>query len=80
MFASLRDLPEPLAEGMAFFRAALKRKVMTAPGVFFDVNPGWRRARHLSRFHQHVRLSFGPGRAELDCGLSRLEDMISAHE
>ncbi len=42
-WASLSDLPEPLRDGHAFFRAALQRKVMTVPGDFFDVNPGKRR-------------------------------------
>ena len=75
-FVSLADLPEPIADGMAFFRAALERQVICVPGVFFDVNPGHRRAQHLSRFHQHVRLSFGPSYAEVERGLDRLEAMI----
>ena len=77
VFASLTDLPDSLSEGMAFFRAALERQVITVPGVFFDVNPGRRRARHLSRFHQHVRLSFGPELEVVDRGLQRLEEMIT---
>jgi N-succinyldiaminopimelate aminotransferase len=47
------------------------------PGVFFDVNPGRRRARHLSRFHQHVRLSFGPNQDEVERGLERLESLVA---
>jgi len=77
LFVSLHDLPEPIAEGMAFFRAALDRRVICVPGVFFDVNPGRRRARHLSRFHQHIRLSFGPRLEEVERGLTRLEEMLS---
>ena len=76
VFASLADLPDSLSEGMAFFRAALERQIITVPGVFFDVNPGRRRARHLSRFHEHIRLSFGPELAEVERGLDRLEEMI----
>ena len=76
VFASLADLPEKLSDGMAFFRAALERKVITVPGVFFDVNPGRRRARHLSRFRQHLRLSFGPPMEEVERGLDRLEEMV----
>jgi N-succinyldiaminopimelate aminotransferase len=78
-FVSLRELPEAIAEGMAFFRAALDHKVITVPGVFFDVNPGHRRAQRLSRFHQYVRLSFGPSLAEVGHGLDRLGEMIRAH-
>jgi len=77
-FVSLRDLPPALAEGTAFFRAALGRQVVCVPGIFFDVNPGRRRSRRLSRFHQHLRLSFGPPAAELMRGLDRLEAMIAA--
>ena len=78
VFVSLRDLPGPLSDGMAFFQAALDRQVICVPGVFFDVNPGRRRAQHLSRFHQYVRLSFGPGQREVENGLLRLENLIAA--
>jgi N-succinyldiaminopimelate aminotransferase len=77
-FASVRDLPPPLSEGMGFFRAALEQKVICVPGVFFDVNPGQRRAQRLSRFHQYVRLSFGPSLDEVSRGLDRLAGMIAA--
>ena len=76
VFVSVGDLPAPLADGMGFFRAALDRQVICVPGVFFDVNPGRRRSQRLSRFHQHVRLSFGPSLAEVQRGLDRLEAMI----
>ena len=75
-FVSVRDLPEAISDGMAFFRAALDHRVICVPGVFFDVNPGRRRAQRLSRFHQHVRLSFGPSLDEVARGLDRLGEMI----
>lgn len=77
-FVSVRDLPEPISDGMAFFRAALDHRVICVPGVFFDVNPGRRRAQRLSRFHQYVRLSFGPGIEEVGRGLDRLDAMIKS--
>lgn len=76
-WVGLGELPGALSEGMSFFRAALERKVISVPGVFFDVNPGRRRARSLSRFHQRVRLSFGPPMAEVERGLAALELMIT---
>jgi aspartate/methionine/tyrosine aminotransferase len=76
LFVSLRDLPQSISDGMAFYRAALERQVICVPGVFFDVNPGRRRARHLSRFHQHLRLSFGPPIEEVRRGLDRIAEMI----
>jgi N-succinyldiaminopimelate aminotransferase len=63
---------------MAFFREALDRKVITVPGEFFDVNPGKRRSRRASRFRTYSRLSFGPPLAEVETGLSRLEEMVLA--
>jgi aspartate/methionine/tyrosine aminotransferase len=80
VFASLHDLPGALSDGMEFFRAALDRQVICVPGVFFDVNPGRRRALHLSRFPEHVRLSFGPSLEEVERGLDRLESMIAEAE
>lgn len=76
-FVSLHRLPAPLRDCMDFFRAALERQVICVPGVFFDVNPGQRRARRLSRFREHVRLSFGPDLETVEEGLSRLAEMIA---
>jgi len=76
-FASTQNLPAPLNDGMAFFQRALEHRVISVPGVFFDVNPGGRRGLAHSRFHQRVRLSFGPSLDEVERGLDRLETMIS---
>jgi|CXWL01.1.fsa_nt_gi aspartate/methionine/tyrosine aminotransferase len=75
-FVSLAQLPQSISDGMAFFRAALDHQVICVPGVFFDVNPGRRRSERRSRFHQYVRLSFGPSYEEVERGLDRLEEMI----
>ncbi|HVT60278.1 MAG TPA: pyridoxal phosphate-dependent aminotransferase [Thermoanaerobaculia bacterium] len=77
-FVSVRDLPSSISDGMTFFRAALEHRVISVPGVFFDVNPGRRRAQRLSRFHQYARLSFGPTFEEVSRGLDRLGQMIRA--
>ena len=73
IWGNLADLPAPLTDGMSFFRAALKHRVITVPGEFFDVNPGQRRAARYSRFKDYVRFSFGPKREALEEGLDRLE-------
>ena len=78
-FADLRNLPEPLADGMRFFKAALEREVITVPGVFFDVDPGKRRDHIASRLSGFVRLSFGPARPQLERGLDRLAEMVAEH-
>lgn len=76
LWASVADLPPPISDGMAFFRAALDHKVIVVPGEFFDVNPGKRRSGRPSRFRQHVRLSFGPEAHEVMEGLDRLAALV----
>lgn len=75
-FANLKNLPEPLRDGMSFFEAALDKQVITVPGEFFDVNPGKRRSHIPSRLRRHVRISFGPAEEQLRKGLDRLDDLI----
>jgi aspartate/methionine/tyrosine aminotransferase len=77
-WASVADLPPPLADGMGFFRAALDRKVITVPGQFFDVNPGKRRRAGASRFKSHVRFSFGPSEVTLREAFQRLGELVQA--
>jgi len=74
-WGTLEHLPEPLNDSMAFFRAALERKVLTVPGEFFDVNPGKRR-RGDSPYRQWMRFSFGPQMDNLRMGLDRLEELV----
>jgi aspartate/methionine/tyrosine aminotransferase len=75
-WGNVAHLPPPLNDGMGFFRAALRQKVITVPGEFFDVNPGKRRAGSRSRFRGYVRFSFGPSRATLEKALDRLEALV----
>lgn len=76
IWGDLSDLSPSVRDGMDFFRAALKRKVVCVPGEFFDVNPGQRRSTRYGRFSNYVRFSFGPSEAELIRGLDRLEEML----
>lgn len=78
-FVSLDSMPEPIQNGMDFFRAGLEHQVITVPGIFFDVNPGQRRSHIPSRLRNYVRLSFGPVESELAQGLDRLETMIQSY-
>jgi DNA-binding transcriptional MocR family regulator len=63
---------------MEFFKAALRHKVITVPGEFFDVNPGKRRSGARSRFRSYVRFSFGPPKDSVERGLARLDEMVGA--
>ncbi len=74
VWANLSQLPAPLNDGMAFFEAGLKEKVITVPGIFFDVNPEKRRAS--ARYSQYCRISFGPDMASIKQGLDAIEAVI----
>ncbi len=76
VWANLSRLPEPLNRGMAFFEAGLKEKVITVPGVFFDVNPGKRRSN--MRYEHYARISFGPEMAVLERGLDALARVVAS--
>jgi DNA-binding transcriptional MocR family regulator len=56
---------------------ALERRVITVPGVFFDVDPGKRRDHIASRLSGFVRLSFGPEREQVETGLDRLAELVT---
>lgn len=75
-WADLSGLPEGLNDGMAFFKAALKEKVICVPGEFFDINPGKRRSGRPSRFRSYVRFSFGPEEAAVVEGVRRIQRMV----
>ncbi len=77
-WADVSDLPAGLNDGMSFFRAALKEKVICVPGEFFDINPGKRRSGRPSRFRQYVRLSYGPEENFVVEGVKRIEALVAA--
>ncbi|HLM68326.1 MAG TPA: pyridoxal phosphate-dependent aminotransferase [Longimicrobium sp.] len=76
VWADLAGLPEPLNDGMTFFKAALDEKVICVPGEFFDINPGKRRSGRRSRFRTYARFSFGPEESAVAEGVRRLADMV----
>lgn len=78
VWANLSQLPGAISDGMNFFEAGLEEKVITVPGIFFDVNPEKRRT--CLRFQQHARISFGPEMRELKRGLDALERMIKKYQ
>ncbi len=74
VWANLSQLPAPLNSGLDFFKAGLAHKVITVPGVFFDVNPGRRRPN--ARYKHYCRISFGPEMDSLERGLDAIERLI----
>ena len=77
VWGNLAGLPAPLSDGIEFFKALLQVRVITVPGVFFDVNPGQRRRN--ARYHSYCRLSFGPSMETLERGTERIEKLIRSH-
>ncbi len=75
VWANLAQLPSPINDGLAFFQEGLKEKVITVPGVFFDVNPDQRRAH--ARYGNYCRVSFGPDMETLARGLDALARVIA---
>ena len=75
VWANLAKLPAPLDDGMSFFRECLKEKTIVVPGVFFDVNPGHRRA--TARYKNYCRISFGPEVEKLELGLAAIARVIA---
>jgi aspartate/methionine/tyrosine aminotransferase len=74
VWANLSLLPEPINDGYTFFQKGLQEKVITVPGIFFDVNPESR--RRLRRYGNHTRISFGPELEQVERGLDAIERMI----
>jgi aspartate/methionine/tyrosine aminotransferase len=74
VWANLSKLPDPLNDGLAFFREGLKEKVITVPGVFFDVNPDNRRSH--ARYQNYTRISFGPEMEKLEIGIQALTRVV----
>lgn len=77
VWANLSQLPPPLNDGLQFFEACLEEKVITVPGVFFDVNPEKRRT--YARYRKHSHISFGPEMEVVVRGLDGLERVITRH-
>lgn len=78
VWANLSQLPPPLNDGIQFFEAGLDEKVITVPGVFFDVNPEKRRT--YARYRKYCRISFGPEMEVIVRGLDALERVIEKHQ
>jgi aspartate/methionine/tyrosine aminotransferase len=77
VWANLSQLPPPLNDGFQFFEAGLDEKVITVPGVFFDVNPEKRRT--YARYRNYSRISFGPEMEVVKRGLDAIERLIERH-
>jgi len=78
IWGNLKHLPHQISNSMDFFKLALKEKLITVPGEFFDVNPGRRRFGRPSRFRHHARFSFGPSAEQIKIGLEKIRKVINS--
>ena len=79
IWANISKLPSPINTAEQFFFEALKYKVMTVPGYFFDLQPNIKvKNKNKSAFNQWVRFSFGPPEKNMVEGLDRLAQMIES--
>ncbi len=76
IWCDLSNLHKKLQDSQTFFIECLKEKVITVPGIFFDVNPGKRRLKKHSRYNNYTRISFGPNITTLKKGLKNIEKVI----
>jgi aspartate/methionine/tyrosine aminotransferase len=76
IWLNLKNLPDPINNGLTFFEELLKEKTIVIPGIFFDVNPAHRRNLFNSPCHHFVRLSFGPPLEDLDKGIDAMERVL----
>ncbi|KAF2460581.1 pyridoxal phosphate-dependent transferase, partial [Lineolata rhizophorae] len=79
IWLDVSSLPDGLNDGLNFFHACLKVKVIVVPGIFFDLNPARRRDLFDSPCHHYVRLSYGPRMEVLAKGLDSIKKMIDKY-
>ncbi|KAI9741397.1 MAG: hypothetical protein M1834_003114 [Cirrosporium novae-zelandiae] len=79
IWLDLSDLPRTIGDGLNFFEACLREKVIVVPGIFFDLNPSRRRDLFDSPCHHFVRLSYGPKMEVLEKGLDAIEKIVKDH-
>mmetsp|Transcript_15935 Transcript_15935/g.18615 ORF Transcript_15935/g.18615 Transcript_15935/m.18615 type:complete len:589 (-) Transcript_15935:207-1973(-) len=75
IWCSVSRFPPPINSGIVFFREAIKECVTVIPGQFFDVNPGHRRPQG-GRYHDYIRISYGPPFETLVRGLNNLARLV----
>ena len=79
LWLDLRGLPEEINDGLNFFAACLREKIIVVPGIFFDLNPSKRRDLFDSPCHPFVRLSYGPTMATLKKGMDGIERVVKRY-
>ena len=80
LWLDLEQLPEAINDGLNFFQACLKEKVIVVPGIFFDLNPSRRRDLFDSTCHHFIRLSYGPRMETLKAGLDGFERILKKYK
>ncbi|PPJ50366.1 hypothetical protein CBER1_05922 [Cercospora berteroae] len=79
LWLNLEHLPHEINDGLNFFAACLKEKVIVVPGIFFDLNPARRRDLFDSPCHHYVRVSYGPTMEVLKQGIDGVERVLKKY-
>ncbi|KAK4502970.1 hypothetical protein PRZ48_006397 [Zasmidium cellare] len=79
IWLDLHKLPKGINDGLNFFQACLKEKVIVVPGIFFDLNPSRRRDLFDSPCHHFVRVSYGPKMDVLKAGMDGFERILKKY-
>jgi aspartate/methionine/tyrosine aminotransferase len=79
LWLNLEQLPSRINDGLNFFHACLKEKVIVVPGIFFDLNPARRRDLFDSPCHHFVRVSYGPTMEVLKKGMDGFERVLQKY-
>ncbi|KXS99824.1 hypothetical protein AC578_8895 [Pseudocercospora eumusae] len=80
IWLNLEHLPSGINDGLNFFQACLKEKVIVVPGIFFDLNPARRRDLFDSPCHHFVRVSYGPTMDVLEKGMDGFERVLKKYK
>jgi aspartate/methionine/tyrosine aminotransferase len=80
LWLDLEQLPEEINDGLNFFQACLREKVIVVPGIFFDLNPSRRRDLFDSPCHHFIRVSYGPRMETLKAGMDGFERILKKHK
>lgn len=80
LWLDLEQLPEAINDGLNFFQACLREKVIVVPGIFFDLNPSRRRDLFDSTCHHFIRVSYGPRMETLKAGMDGFERILKKYK
>jgi aspartate/methionine/tyrosine aminotransferase len=80
LWLDLSHLPGKIKTALGFFQECLNERIITVPGIFFDLNPVARRELHDSPMFHFVRLSYGPPMDQLKQGMDGIQRIVDRYK